>query len=401
MIVYKLLKDASDKISVSVPDSEVIPVRSFLPVENTGFREKYGIEMTSREVELFQAHYTIWNDFKTNRNDDFCIVIEEGVKLSFPPDQIAEQIKTIREEWDILFPYDKVKNYAKINSISLSHFGFFWGYYFYAVNKKGVDKLLNLKAIQQPLDEQILTESLNKNLTIYAGHTNWFIFNETASWSYQARSASIISFFENYNVWDNEDKSKALKMLSYIQEKAKKTGVKIGLHAGTLLGAVRHNKIMDWDDDIDLMICENDADKLLEAIKSDRIYNITNWVWKKTGKTYYKIWQDGGKFTEGFEYSFPFIDIWTYREEEDEKIATNDGYSFRKKEFFPLKLIAFEAGDFYIPNDFRAYLDVMYRDWDKTIKIFSWSHQNKQHVNTRMNIPIITDNFGRFVNYHY
>jgi phosphorylcholine metabolism protein LicD len=201
-------------------------------------------------------------------------------------------------------------------------------------------------------------------------------------------------------VWDQDDKTKALEMLSYIQAKAKAAGVKIGLHAGTLLGAVRHNKIMDWDDDIDLMVRQDDAGKLLEAIKDDGIYNITNWTWKKTGKTYYKIWQDGGKFTDGFEYSFPFIDIWTY-EEEEKAVVTNDGYSFSRKGFFPLKLIAFESGDFYIPNNSRAYLDIMYKDWDKTIKIFSWSHQNKQHINTQMNIPIITDNFGRFVNYHY
>ncbi|MGN7722592.1 LicD family protein [Chitinophaga sp. 22620] len=400
MIVYKLLKDVSDKISVSVLDSEMIPVSKSLPVENMEFRDKYGIEMTDKEVELFQAHYAIWNDFKTNRDADLCIVLEEGVTLAATHGQIARQINTISDEWDILFPYDKVKNHAPVNSICLSHFGFFWGYYFYAVNKKGADKLLSFKAIRQPLDEQILTESLNKNLTIYAGDTGWFAFNETASWSYQARSASIVHFFENYNVWDKDDKTKALEMLAYIQAKAKAAGVKIGLHAGTLLGAVRHNKIMDWDDDIDLMIRQDDAGKLLEAIKNDGIYNITNWTWKKTGKTYYKIWQDGGKFTEGFEYSFPFIDIWTY-EEEEKAVVTNDGYSFSREEFFPLKLITFESGDFYIPNNSRAYLDIMYKDWDKTIKIFSWSHQNKQHINTQMNIPIITDNFGRFVNYHY
>ena len=400
MTVYKLMKDASDKISVSVTDTEMIPAGCPLPVENAGFREKYGIEMDEKEVTLFQAHYAIWTDFSAKRNDDYCIILEEGVVLSASSGQIAEQIHTIGSAWDILFPYDKVKDPAGRNPISLSHFGFFWGYYFYVLNKKGAEKLLSFKAIRLPLDEQILSESLGKNLTIYAGRTDWFRFDETLSWAYRARSGSIIRFFEHYNVWEREDKTKALAMLSYIREKADQAGVKICLHAGTLLGAVRHNKIMDWDDDIDLMICENDASKLLEAIKNDGIYNITNWVWKKTGEVYYKIWQHGGKYTAGFEYSFPFIDIWIYREEK-KHIVTNDGYSFEKRMFFPLKQIKFESGDFYIPFDARAYLDVMYRDWDKTIKIFSWSHQNKQHINTRMSIPVITDSFGRFVNYHY
>jgi GR25 family glycosyltransferase involved in LPS biosynthesis len=399
MIVYKLLKNAADNFSVSVADAEIVPGCS-LPVENAGFREKYGIEMAEQEVMLFHAHHAIWNDFFTNRNDDHCIVLEEGVILSATAKQIAEQLNTINEEWDILFPYDKVKNDAGTNPIALSHFGFFWGYYFYILNKKGAEKLLSFTAIQQPLDEQILSESLLKNLTIFAGCTDWFRFDETISWAYRARSGAIISFFESYNVWEQDDKTMALEMLSYIRQKADQAGVKLGLHAGTLLGAVRHGKIMDWDDDIDLMICETDANKLLEAIKSDGIYNITNWVWKKTGGAYYKIWRHGGKYAEGFEYSFPFIDIWTYSEEETH-IVTIDGYSFEKRMFFPLKQIQFETADFYIPHDARAYLDVMYKDWDKTIKIFSWSHQNKQHINTKMNIPIITDSFGRFINYHY
>src|SRR6478735_4388442 len=109
MIVYKLEKDTSDKIFVSVANLEMIPAGCSLPVEIAGFREKYGIEMTEKEVNLFQVHYTIWNDFSTNRNDDYCIVMEEGVVLSASAGQIAEQLNTISEDWDILFPYDKVK----------------------------------------------------------------------------------------------------------------------------------------------------------------------------------------------------------------------------------------------------------------------------------------------------
>lgn len=400
MKMYRLSKEDSDNLSVWV-DGSCVPLERFnVPIDETYHLNKYGIGISPTESDLFKVHLSIWQHFNENPGSDYCIILENGVELIAPIEQIEEDVKKTQGNWDILFPYDKLTGKSQQRPICLSRFGFFWGYYFYIIKRSGIEKLLKISAIKQPLDEHILTSSKEGGLVIYAGSTDWYKYDETKSIAYQARYRSIINSFETYNVWDDDDKAKALKILLYISSKANEIDVKIGLHAGTLLGAVRHGRIMDWDDDIDLITSETDAVKLIEKINEEGIYNVTKWIWKKTGETYFKIWERDGKYTEGFEYSFPFVDIWLFKEEQH-SVSTNDGYTFDKNTFLPFHPIFFEGADLFMPNDARSYLNLMYKDWNKSIKIFSWSHQVKKHVNTAIHIPIRTDNSGKFINYNY
>lgn len=45
---------------------------------------------------------------------------------------------------------------------------------------------------------------------------------------------------------------------------AKKHGISYSIFAGTLLGAVRHNDFIPWDDDIDLLVSEEDYSKIIK-----------------------------------------------------------------------------------------------------------------------------------------
>lgn len=397
MNIYTIGKDLSGKIRVRKPDLEPLQIEEVLLTDASFFKNKYGLEMSSVEHDLFHAHYTAWTDFKDSESE-YCAIVEEGVQLNVRLDLVVSEIKAIKEDWDILFPYDKVRTDQHRNPIGLSHFGFYWGYHFYIINKVGVSKLLNFQSIQQPLDEQILDAALKKQLTIYAGDSNWFSFDETASISYVSRHDSVISYIQNYTVWEKRDKETALEILKYIKEKAEEVKVEVGLHAGTLLGAIRHGKIMDWDDDIDLIVCQDDVDALLNGIREAGKFNITKWVWKKTGEPYYKIWDKNGKYVDGYEYAFPFVDIWTYKNS-DGDIITNDGYCFKSNEYLPFRNVDFESSDFLCPQNSRVVLDTMYKGWDGSIKIFSWSHKVKQHINTKVSTQILTNTSGRLVKY--
>lgn len=63
-----------------------------------------------------------------------------------------------------------------------------------------------------------------------------------------------------------EIKQIELDILDYIDEVCHKYGLRYYLHAGTLLGAVRHKGFIPWDDDIDVSMPRKDFEKLKELM---------------------------------------------------------------------------------------------------------------------------------------
>ncbi len=59
-------------------------------------------------------------------------------------------------------------------------------------------------------------------------------------------------------------------MLCYMDEIARKHHIKVMLAGGTLLGAVRHQGFIPWDDDVDVLVLRKDYKRLLKCIHSDK-----------------------------------------------------------------------------------------------------------------------------------
>ncbi len=64
-----------------------------------------------------------------------------------------------------------------------------------------------------------------------------------------------------------------MELLLEFDEFCKKEGLKYQLFAGTLLGAVRHNGFIPWDDDIDIVMKRDDYEKFLDLYKpNDNVF---------------------------------------------------------------------------------------------------------------------------------
>src|SRR5690554_3002324 len=62
-----------------------------------------------------------------------------------------------------------------------------------------------------------------------------------------------------------------LEVLEYFNELCITNDLSFSLGYGTLLGAVRHQGFIPWDDDIDVIMPRPDFEKLLELLKYERL----------------------------------------------------------------------------------------------------------------------------------
>jgi len=162
------------------------------------------------------------------------------------------------------------------------------------------------------------------------------------------------------------------------------------LEGGTLLGIVRENRLLPWDNDLDLTIIEQDM---------DRVLNLRQKFWWAGYKIRLrKSREDIPHFPIGsvrllkirlknyfFETGIGLMDIFVKKRIDDKYywIVGQHGHVLKSvpAHFYEnLTRYNFEGYDYSIPADFEDYLTYRYGEWRKTVKDYDFKKDDNSIV---------------------
>jgi len=179
----------------------------------------------------------------------------------------------------------------------------------------------------------------------------------------------------------------AHKMLIRVTGILGKAEIPYILEAGTLLGVVRENRLLPWDDDIDLTITVQNLERLLSVLNKIRLYG-----YKVSVKRYKK---DLKHFKKGEvriikvkHLSFPTLKTKMSVDIFVKKLIGNEYYwtvgakkpvlkSVPRRFYENLTTINFLNKKFLVPEDYTGYLTEHYGDWKTPVKKWNFKFDDR------------------------
>ncbi|WP_143306384.1 LicD family protein [Chitinophaga vietnamensis] len=403
MLIYKIRQERVDGLSpIPIHGIKLIDVNkvAFVPddplhLDRDFMRSKYGFSISGYECELFATHYHIWQQFEQT-DAPYCLVMEDTAHFA---ETFGEQLNNIREmleedgEWDVLFPFEP----GEEGKVPNPHYllGYYWGLQAYFISRKGVAGLLGIKEIRQPVDEEILTMSMEGRLEVDCTQLDCFVYSENTHQLKQRNDALREAAFM-MDGWSVLHKQQIREMMQIISRIAMDHSIDLVLSDGSLLGHIRHNGIMPWDDDVDLALDKAAYEKLQALIAATSVLRTGFFFWGDEQVRYAKIWSDEGEDIPGFSYKFPFVDIWFY-EEREKQIIFESGTVYPQEIYKPFSTAVFEGASFKIPQDPLKCLDISYSHWRTKIIVYPWSHRLEREDFNPLLVDISTDSSGRMI----
>ncbi len=179
----------------------------------------------------------------------------------------------------------------------------------------------------------------------------------------------------------------AKKMMKTITLILEKEGIPYILEAGTLLGIVRENRLLPWDDDVDITISKKYENKLLKALKNHKL-----WKYKVRVKRYNRdlkyFKKDELRIIKIKHFSLPFfqsdvnVDIFLKRLIDDEYYWTVGIKrpvlkSVPRRFYEEFTKIEFNGKFYMVPKDYKGYLTEHYGDWQTPVKKWNFKLDDK------------------------
>ena len=176
--------------------------------------------------------------------------------------------------------------------------------------------------------------------------------------------------------------------------------------AGTLLGIVRNNDYIPWDDDIDLAVNYSDYDKLMNLNEHLQYYGIEiSGKWHPNGKNY--TWEEG-KWWKLLKFRYidnhhVFIDLFPFITEDGEYRHPPNGsipkswYSrnvFKTGEMYPVQTLKLRDIDVVCPRDPIGFIKRSYGE--DALDTCVITHQHLMNKSMLKNIEQTIESFLGF-----
>jgi phosphorylcholine metabolism protein LicD len=199
----------------------------------------------------------------------------------------------------------------------------------------------------------------------------------------------------NIQFYNHTKKQNTEIFMKYISNILKKNNINYYLDHGTLLGIVRDNNLIPWDKDVDFAILSENENKVLKILESELFaYKHPNC---KTNNWKYKVIKDKMNIDEKitniiieiqiyndskFISDFVALDImirYKYNNKLYWKVAQKE-LSVDYDLCFPLSTINFNNYKFNIPGNVNKYLEILFGNWKKVDKQWSYEKYNNLKV---------------------
>lgn len=174
------------------------------------------------------------------------------------------------------------------------------------------------------------------------------------------------------NRLEGKNEAIALKMLKDVTDLLDINNIEYWLEGGTLLGVIRENRLLPWDNDLDISIKEKDANKLIHVVKKlnyrvrFREFEKDDAPFKKGIKRLIKISNKKFIFFKG-EVT---LDIFIKFEKENEFFWQVGTKKKSVPAYFYKELIKynFNSKEYLVPQLYEEYLTHRYGDWKTPVK---------------------------------
>ena len=191
------------------------------------------------------------------------------------------------------------------------------------------------------------------------------------------------SHYKPFNsVWSKESYNSIKNLVINTQKCLEKLNIDFVPIHGTLLGLVRHNGLIPWDDDIDISVDKKYFDIIIKNKNLFNNHGLDIFLYQYNNRmAFIKIFYIHEKKIINQSWSWPFINVFGYYEKDNKFYVENKeviDYEFNKEDFMPFKTNLFENIPMNMPNNVDIVLNKLYgNDWENTC--YSSTFDNRNH----------------------